>query len=76
VRNELTPTQVSKALGVGRLYVYELLASSRLRARKVLGRWLIERSEVDAYRRKHPRFRKPDHSRTGGDALNTRKPRG
>ena len=57
MKNELTPQEVSKALGVGRLYVYELLASSRLKARKVLGRWLIPRSEVKTYQRRRPRLR-------------------
>lgn len=57
MKEELTPTETSKALGVGRLYIYELLASSRLKARKVLGRWLIPRSEVESYRRRHPRLR-------------------
>lgn len=53
--NDLTPAEASKALGITRLYVYELLASARLKARKVMGRWLIPRSEIDAYRREHPR---------------------
>lgn len=53
MRDELTPTEASKALGVGRLYIYELLASSRLKARKVLGRWLIPRREVESYRRRN-----------------------
>lgn len=52
MKNELTPIEASKKLGVGRLYVYELLASSRLKARKVLGRWLISRREVESYRRR------------------------
>jgi len=55
MKNELTPGEVGKALGVGRLYVYELLASARLKGRKVMDRWLIPSSEVEAYRRAHPR---------------------
>jgi excisionase family DNA binding protein len=57
MRKELTPSEVSKILGVGRLYVYELLAASRIKARKVLGRWLIPRSEVNSYRRNRSRYR-------------------
>jgi excisionase family DNA binding protein len=52
VKNELTPNEASKHLGVGRLYVYELLACSRLKARKILGRWLISRRDVESYRRR------------------------
>ena len=52
MKNELTPNEASKKLGVGRLYVYELLACSRLKARKVLGRWLISRRDVESYRRR------------------------
>lgn len=54
--NDLTPAEASKALGVSRLYIYELLASSRLKARKIMGRWLIPRTEIEAYRRGHPRL--------------------
>lgn len=53
MKDELTPIEASKALGIGRLYVYELLASSRIKARKVLGRWLIPRREVESYRRRN-----------------------
>jgi excisionase family DNA binding protein len=59
--NDLTPAEASKVLGVTRLYIYELLASARLKARKVMGRWLIPRSEVEAYRRDHRRVGSPRH---------------
>jgi excisionase family DNA binding protein len=55
VKDELTAVEASKALGVGRLYFYELLASARIKGRKVLGRWLITRAAVEAYRQEHPR---------------------
>ena len=61
--DELTPVEVAKALGVGRLYLYELLASGRIAGRKILGRWLIHRSAIEAYRRAHPRR---DGARTNG----------
>lgn len=53
--NETTPAGAAKMLGVGRLYLYELLASGRIKGRKVLGRWLISKQAVEAYRREHPR---------------------
>lgn len=53
--DEMTAVEAAKALGVGRLYVYELLASGRIRGRKVLGRWLLSRQAIEAYRREHPR---------------------
>ena len=53
--DELTPAEAAKALGVGRLYLYELLASGLIRGRKVLGRWLVSRREVERYRQEHPR---------------------
>lgn len=53
---EITPAEAAGVLGVGRLYVYELLASGRIKARKVLGRWLLSRRAVQAYRREHPRL--------------------
>ncbi len=54
-RPEVTATEAAKILGVGRLYMYELLASGRIEGRKVLGRWLVSIREVEAYRREHPR---------------------
>ncbi len=53
--DEVTPVEAATMLGVGRLYIYELLASGRLKGRKVLGRWLIPRGQVEAYRQQHPR---------------------
>jgi excisionase family DNA binding protein len=53
--DELTPVEAAKTLGVGRLYIYELLASGLLRGRKVLDRWLISRQEIERYRQEHPR---------------------
>ena len=53
--SELAPVDAARVLGVGRLYVYELLASGRIKGRKVLGRWLLSKESVDAYRRKHSR---------------------
>jgi excisionase family DNA binding protein len=53
--DELTPAESAKILRVGRLYVYELLASGLLRGRKVLGRWLVSRTEIERYRQEHPR---------------------
>jgi excisionase family DNA binding protein len=49
--NEVTPAEAAKMLGVGRLYLYELLASGRIKGRKLLGRWLLSTSSVEAYRR-------------------------
>jgi excisionase family DNA binding protein len=54
--NEVTAAQAARALGVGRLYLYELLASGRIKGRKVLGRWLLSRRAIEAYRREHPRI--------------------
>jgi len=56
MKKELTPLEACESLGVGRLYIYELLASGRIRGRKMLGRWLIPRSQIEMYRREHPRF--------------------
>jgi excisionase family DNA binding protein len=53
--DELTAGDAARTLGVGRLYLYELLASGRIKGRKVLGRWLIPRLTIDTYRREHPR---------------------
>ncbi len=53
--DEVTAVEAARALGVGRLYIYELLASGRIKGRKVLGRWLLSRQAVEAYRREHPR---------------------
>lgn len=53
---ELTPAEAARTLGVGRLYLYELLASGLLRGRKVLGRWLVSRREIERYRQEHPRL--------------------
>jgi excisionase family DNA binding protein len=53
--NEVTVAQAARALGVARMYVYELLASGRIKGRKVLGRWLLSRRAIEAYRREHPR---------------------
>jgi excisionase family DNA binding protein len=50
-RNEVTPAEASKMLGIGRLYLYELLASGKIKGRKVLGRWLLSPLSVEAYRR-------------------------
>jgi excisionase family DNA binding protein len=54
--DEMTPVDAARMLGVGRLYVYELIASGRIKARKVLGRLLLSRQAVEAYRREHPRL--------------------
>jgi excisionase family DNA binding protein len=54
--NEMTPAEAAKALGVGRLYLYELLASGQIRGRKVLGRWLVSGVEIERYREQHPRI--------------------
>ena len=54
--DELTPADAAKMLGVGRLYLYDLLASGRIKGRKVLGRWLLSVQAVEAYRRDHPRI--------------------
>ena len=51
-RNELTPVEAAKILGVVRLYLYELLASGRIKGRKMLGRWLLSTQAVEAYRNK------------------------
>jgi len=56
MQKELTPREASESLGVGRLYLYELLASGRIKGRKMLGRWLIPRSQIETYRREHPRI--------------------
>jgi excisionase family DNA binding protein len=53
--DELIAGDAARTLGVGRLYLYELLASGRIKGRKVLGRWLIPRPAIDTYRREHPR---------------------
>ncbi len=53
--DELTPVEAAKALGVGRLYLYELLASELIKGRKVLGRWLVSRTEIERYQQEHPR---------------------
>lgn len=55
MKNRMTPREVAQELGVGRLYVYELLASGLLKGRQVMGRWLIRGAEVKRYRRTHPR---------------------
>jgi excisionase family DNA binding protein len=52
----MTPAEAAKALGVGRLYLYELLASGLIKGRKVLGRWLVSRAEIEQYRQEHPRI--------------------
>lgn len=62
-KNEVTPREAAKMLGVGRLYVYELLASGMLHGRQILGRWVIPASEVNRYRRAHPRIGKTIHGR-------------
>jgi excisionase family DNA binding protein len=64
--DELTPTEAARTLGVGRLYLYELLASGLVKGRKVLGRWLVSRSEIERYRQRHPRV----GSRTRRDVRN------
>lgn len=53
--DEMTPVEAAKVLGVGRLYVYELLASGRIKGRRVLGRWLVSGRSVEAYREGRPR---------------------
>ena len=54
-QDEMTPKEAARSLGVGRLYLYELLSSGLLRGRKVLGRWLVSRREIERYRQEHPR---------------------
>lgn len=56
MRRELTPIQAARLLGVGRIYVYELLASGLLSGHRVMGRWLIPLAEVKRYRQTHPRI--------------------
>ncbi len=56
MKSEMTAVEAAKVLGVGRLYVYELLASGRIKGRKVLGRWLLPSESVEQYRREHPRI--------------------
>ena len=56
-RNEITAGEAARSLGVGRLYLYELLASGRIEGRKLLGRWLVSARTVEAYRRQKRRFR-------------------
>ena len=54
--DDLTPVEAARLLGVGRLYVYELLASGLIKGRKLLGRWVVSRTEVERYRQAHPRI--------------------
>jgi len=56
MKNEVTPVVAARLLGVSRLYVYELLASGLLKGRKVMDRWLILSTEIERYRRAHPRI--------------------
>ena len=58
MKSEMTTAEAAKVLGVGRLYVYELLASDRIKGRKVLGRWLLSEDSVEQYRQGHPRLGK------------------
>jgi excisionase family DNA binding protein len=53
--DEVTPAEAAKMLGVGRMYLYELLASGLIKGRKVLGRWLVSRTVIERYRQEHPR---------------------
>lgn len=45
---ELTTTQSCRKLGISIDYVYKLIASGKLSARKVDKVWLIPQSEIDA----------------------------
>jgi excisionase family DNA binding protein len=65
-KNEITPRQAAKMLGVGRPYVYELLGAGLLRGRQVLGRWLIPVAEVNRYQRRHRRIGKTIQERQDG----------
>lgn len=56
--DEMTPVEAAKILGVGRLYLYELLASGLIKGRKLMGRWLVSRKEIERYRKEHRRIGK------------------
>jgi len=44
--------ETARALGFTTKYIYDLLYSSRIAARKVAGRWRIPKDEVEARLRK------------------------
>ena len=62
-KSEVTATEASRMLGVGRQYVYELLCSGLIRGRQVMGRWLIRVDEIERYRHVHPRVGKTIRAR-------------
>ena len=43
---ELSPAEYSRATGYAMAYVYALLASGKLQARKVEGNWRIDAAEL------------------------------
>jgi excisionase family DNA binding protein len=46
--NELTPVEAARRLGIGLDYLYALLWTGKLKARKIAGRWRIPVAEVEA----------------------------
>jgi excisionase family DNA binding protein len=45
---EISPAEASRRLGVELGYVYSLIWSGKLAARKLDGRWLVSKQAVDA----------------------------
>lgn len=63
----LTTTQAAKILNVNASRIRQLIAGGRIKATKSGRDWLIERSELDGYKRGKPGPKpkaEPDHPRT------------
>ncbi len=57
-RQTITVPEAARESGVFVSYIYSLLASGRLKAEKIDGKWSIERGEFEAWRRQHRFYKK------------------
>ncbi len=60
MQKELTVSQASRTLGITLDYVYRLIYSGKLVARKSEGRWLIPAPAVESRRKSRERKRRVD----------------
>lgn len=51
-KDEMTPIEAARTLGIGLDYLYALLWTGKLKAEKVAGRWRIPAGEIEARMKK------------------------
>lgn len=58
---DVTTEQAARELGVSLKRIYQLIESETLRAKKVLGRWLIDKESLEAHKAERERLERAEN---------------